>query len=389
MAASQGNTQLVGEPFRVFHASGHLTEDALRSYFTTFGNVVDVHVPRDSNTGVSKRYGFTSFDAQAAVDAVLAKGQHEVGGVTFTVRLAIERAGERNSRAEQPQQTLVESHGHGPRMYVGGVPLSMPETSLRAHFECFGTVADIYFPRDRVTGDRKPFCFVTFDTPEAAANALAKSDRVVDGVALGAFNLAANRNDHYAGRGDAVVGSSLRGAAASRAVQSMHAAPFMPGFPGMTDPAAAAAFSAAAAAAMSMLGAGMPPPMYGAAPLPPYGAPPMAPPGMMMPMYPPYSSAVPVSQTPSGNVGASPSPLSYMPQPGMTLAALPGQPMPQSMPADPYAMMAPPRGGGSAGDGPVRGPDNRQHSNARAAPDQRDGRPPGGGGGGGRGRGRQ
>ena len=366
-----------GSQFRIFHNSGSLPEDALWAYFSGFGTVLDVHIPHAAN-GAPARYGFTAFDSQAAVDAAVALGVHTLNGVTFNVRHTVERnaPGQRPPEPQgQPQQQPQPgpdggSHGHGPRMYVGGVPVSMPEASLRSHFEAFGPVVDVYFPRDKVTNERKPFCFITFDCPETAARALAQSSRVVDGVALGALNLAANRNDHYAGRGDATVGASRRGGAAAHAARALQSMPAMPGMHGLMDPAAAAAAAAAASAAMSMMlgtgmGGGMPlPPMYGSVPFPQLYAPPMH-------MAAPY--------------GMQPPPMLGHPGDPYAMLAM-GPPMPGMM-YPPY--MAPPQGGGGGlehtrpestdscggaeGYGPARRAPAHAGGQARAAPYQRGG----------------
>ena len=345
-----------------------------------------------SATGLPARYGFTSFDSQAAVDAAVAVGVHTLNGVTFNVRHTVER----NSAAQRPQLPEAQgaqqpqppppqqqqqpgpdggSHGHGPRMYVGGVPVSLPEASLRSHFEAFGPVVDLYFPRDKVTNERKPFCFVTFDSPETAARALAESSRVVDGIALGALNLAANRNDHYAGRGDAIVGASKRGGAAAHAARALQSMPQVPGMHGMMDPAAAAAAAAAASAAMSMMlgagmgmGGGMPLPMFGAGPYPPpfYAQPP---PGLGAP----YGSV----QPPPHMVGHGGDPYGMMALGGMGLPPMAGMMYPPPYTAPPTESVG--QSGGGGGYGPVRRGPAGAGGQARAAPYQR------GGGGGGRG----
>jgi hypothetical protein len=331
-----------------------------------------------SATGLPARYGFTSFDSQAAVDAAVAVGVHSLNGVTFNVRHTVERnaAAQRPQVPESlgqqqqpqqlppPQQPEGGSHGHGPRMYVGGVPVSLPEGSLRSHFEAFGTVVDLYFPRDKVTNERKPFCFVTFDSPETAARALAGSSRVVDGIALGALNLAANRNDHYAGRGDAVVGASKRGGAAAHAARALQSMPQMPpGMPGMMDPAAAAAAAAAASAAMSMMlgagmgmGGGMPLPMYGSGPYPPFYAPPLA-------------QGAPYGMPPLHMLGHASDPYGMMAMGGMG-PPMAGMVYPQQMASSTEAQLGQ---GGVGGYGPVRRGPSNAGGQARAAPYQRGG----------------
>ena len=38
----------------------------------------------------------------------------------------------------------------------------------------------MYFPKERATRRRRPFCFVTFDSHQAAERAVAESNRVIE-----------------------------------------------------------------------------------------------------------------------------------------------------------------------------------------------------------------
>jgi len=41
-------------------------------------------------------------------------------------------------------------------------------------------VEDVYFPKERATRRCRPFCFVTFDSHQAAERAVAESNRVIE-----------------------------------------------------------------------------------------------------------------------------------------------------------------------------------------------------------------
>ncbi len=43
----------------------------------------------------------------------------------------------------------------------------------------------MYFPKERATRRRRPFCFVTFDSHQAAERAVAESNRVIEVLYLG------------------------------------------------------------------------------------------------------------------------------------------------------------------------------------------------------------
>jgi cold-inducible RNA-binding protein len=71
------------------------------------------------------------------------------------------------------------------RLFVGNLPFSMTEDSLKALFEIAGPVAMVRIVIDRETGRPKGFGFVEFEQPEAATTAIAEfSGRTIAGRAL-------------------------------------------------------------------------------------------------------------------------------------------------------------------------------------------------------------
>ncbi|KAL7064907.1 hypothetical protein AAHC03_05784 [Spirometra sp. Aus1] len=63
-----------------------ITSDALRAQFSRFGGVVDAIVVTDRQTGVSKGYGYVTFDLASTAEAVLATPNHQVCGGHVDVR---------------------------------------------------------------------------------------------------------------------------------------------------------------------------------------------------------------------------------------------------------------------------------------------------------------
>ena len=284
--------------FRIWHSSGPLPAERLRVFFSVFGPC-EVRVPTDPATGLSKGFGFTAFESEAAMAACLAGRSYVLDGIRFAVERSTSeprrgapgggsggsggggggggggRGGVTPAPAEgyeplpysptreatdatlraraaaapppqPPQQPPGGSyappypraapgaapspprashappgarHGNGPRMYVGGVPLSVSPEAVADHFRALpgvSAVLDVYFPTDKDTGVRKPFGFVTFDSPASASAALASSNRMVNGVHIGPLNVAAERAEHYGGdrgrpRGGAAPGPPGQG----------------------------------------------------------------------------------------------------------------------------------------------------------------------------------
>ncbi|XP_049834136.1 CUGBP Elav-like family member 2 isoform X13 [Schistocerca gregaria] len=69
-----------------------------------------------------------------------------------------------NNTSEQPDPDFI-------KMFVGQIPRSMDENDLRKMFEEFGRVHQINVLRDKVTGQSKGCCFVTFFTRKSALDA--------------------------------------------------------------------------------------------------------------------------------------------------------------------------------------------------------------------------
>ncbi len=74
------------------------------------------------------------------------------------------------------------------KLYVGNMSFQTSEAELRAHFEQFGSVTDIYVAMDKFTGRPRGFAFVTMGTPEEAKAAIEKTH----GVDLGGRTLQVN-----------------------------------------------------------------------------------------------------------------------------------------------------------------------------------------------------
>ncbi|XP_015168898.1 heterogeneous nuclear ribonucleoprotein 1-like [Solanum tuberosum] len=66
-----------------------------------------------------------------------------------------------------------DSRGSSARpLFIGGISMEITEESLRAHFGQFGDLADFVLKRDKVSGRRLGFGFVTYANPEIADEVL-------------------------------------------------------------------------------------------------------------------------------------------------------------------------------------------------------------------------
>lgn len=76
--------------------SANLTEDEFKSYFEQFGRITDVVVMHDNVTQRPRGFGFITFDSEDAVEDVMMKSFHELGGKHAEVKRAIPKDGNNN-----------------------------------------------------------------------------------------------------------------------------------------------------------------------------------------------------------------------------------------------------------------------------------------------------
>lgn len=94
-------------------------------------------------------------------------------------------------------QAQMLPRGSGPRLFCGHVPKEVMEDHVRAHFSQWGEVVDVYFPRHKKTLKRRPFCFVTFATEEAARKALAETPLNICGMPIKNVTMVEDRDKYY------------------------------------------------------------------------------------------------------------------------------------------------------------------------------------------------
>ena len=87
------------------------------------------------------------------------------------------------------------------KLYVGNLSFKTTADELRAHFEQFGAVTDVYIALDRLSGRPRGFAFVTMGTAEEAKVAAEKSNGVDLGGRQITVNEARPKEDRPAGGG--------------------------------------------------------------------------------------------------------------------------------------------------------------------------------------------
>lgn len=135
-----------------------LTKEDLASYFSQFGPVSEVIVMTERDSGISRGFGFVTFNDPQTANIVLGR-QHSYAGK----RLECKRAKPKGIMTDP--ETDGESQ-QAKKIFVGGLPEGTTEAEIRETFSPYGTIAEVAVLNDRQTADRL-FSFVLFELAES------------------------------------------------------------------------------------------------------------------------------------------------------------------------------------------------------------------------------
>uniref|UniRef100_A0A7N9APH5 TAR DNA-binding protein 43 n=1 Tax=Mastacembelus armatus TaxID=205130 RepID=A0A7N9APH5_9TELE len=143
------------------------TEQDLKDYFSTFGEVIMVQVKRDAKTGNSKGFGFVRFTEYEAQEKVISQ-RHMIDGRWCDCKLP-------NSKVNMqgPDEPLRSR-----KVFVGRCTEDMTTDDLRQFFMQYGEVTDVFIPKPF-----RAFAFVTF-ADDQVAQSLCGEDLIIKGVSV-------------------------------------------------------------------------------------------------------------------------------------------------------------------------------------------------------------
>lgn len=146
---------------------GGLPQDAkqedISAHFQTFGEIDNINIKTDPNTGRSRGFAFVVFKSvQSLLDAVNEQ-EHNVKGKKVAVKKAKAKEG---------------------KIYVGKLKPELSDEEIKNHFAQFGTISQVEQPFDKTKNERKNFCFITFEKEESAKQLLKVGTTTINGVDL-------------------------------------------------------------------------------------------------------------------------------------------------------------------------------------------------------------
>ncbi|XP_028302800.1 TAR DNA-binding protein 43 isoform X2 [Gouania willdenowi] len=140
------------------------SEQDLKDYFSTFGEVIMVQIKRDAKTGNSKGFGFVRFTEYDAQEKVVTQ-RHMIDGRWCDCKLPNSKQG--------PDEPLRSR-----KVFVGRCTEDMTTDDLRQFFMQYGDVTDVFIPKPF-----RAFAFVTF-ADDQVAQSLCGEDLIVKGVSV-------------------------------------------------------------------------------------------------------------------------------------------------------------------------------------------------------------
>ncbi|MCI4375296.1 hypothetical protein PGIGA_G00107780 [Pangasianodon gigas] len=153
------------------------TEQDLKEYFSTFGDVIMVQVKRDAKTGNSKGFGFVRFADWETQGKVITQ-RHMIDGRWCDCKLPNSKQG-----PDEPMRSR--------KVFVGRCTEDMTSDDLRQFFMQYGEVTDVFIPKPF-----RAFAFVTFADDQIAAS-LCGEDLIIKGVSVHI----SNAEPKHSGRG--------------------------------------------------------------------------------------------------------------------------------------------------------------------------------------------
>lgn len=165
MELALGNRRLVvlGIPWEV-------DTNGLKVYLSKFGTLDDVVVMKDRESGRSRGFGYVTFASNEGAEKALTT-QHVLNGRVLEVKVAT------------PKEDMKVPVKGITRIFVARIPLQVSQAEFKRHFEAFGTVTDIYMPKEHSSSAHRGIGFITFASPDSVEKAMAKTHQL-GGVAV-------------------------------------------------------------------------------------------------------------------------------------------------------------------------------------------------------------
>lgn len=130
-----------------------------------FGSLDDVVVMKERRSGRSRGFGYVTFSSTENAEKALAS-KHILNGRLLEVKVAT------------PKEDMKTPSKKITRIFVARIPSKVSEEAFRRYFEKFGTITDIYMPKDQGAKSHRGIGFITFDSSESVDKVMAETHEI-------------------------------------------------------------------------------------------------------------------------------------------------------------------------------------------------------------------
>jgi RNA recognition motif-containing protein len=141
-----------------------VTKDEIIDFYTQHGEVLDVYIPSNTETGEGRGFAFVTMKEEDYMNAIEKTNGADFGGRTLVVNEPL-----------PPGKKAPSRTSNRTKLYVGNLSFYTVVQTLYDIFGEFGEVLDCYLPEDTATGGSRGFGFVTM-APDDAARAIKEID---------------------------------------------------------------------------------------------------------------------------------------------------------------------------------------------------------------------
>lgn len=157
-------------PYKIFVGGLSLDtkEDNLRTYFSQYGEVTGCIIKYDSNTALSRGFGFVSFSEFDVLKSILSTN-HTIKGKQVDCKEAMTK--------EEAFQLNLDLLNSKKKIFVGKIPRNLKKNDLVRHFTQYGEIEDVNLIFKK---PKEGFAFIVFDTNETAEKAQNEKNHVIN-----------------------------------------------------------------------------------------------------------------------------------------------------------------------------------------------------------------
>ncbi|KAI5062299.1 hypothetical protein GOP47_0022838 [Adiantum capillus-veneris] len=170
MAANSTPVSLGNRKLVVLGIPWDVDTEGLRQFMSKYGELSDVIVMKDRTTGRSRGFGYVTFASAESAEKALGSS-HFLNGRMLDVKVATPK--EVMQPAAAPTSAKKSS-----RIFVARVPLSVTDETFRSYFEKYGTITDLYMPKDKGSQAHRGIGFLTFEDSESVDKIMAETHQL-------------------------------------------------------------------------------------------------------------------------------------------------------------------------------------------------------------------